>query len=151
MLNDQERLEALRLSGLLRKSGDERVMSIARSVRQVLDVDAAMVHVVSGTYQYRIGYDPGDLPHDPEPLSSSACSLVVLSRDTLAVSDTIDHPVVCDMPWAGAFRSYLSAPVFWADQVIGTVCCVGREPREWRPFEKLTIEAFARLTSAASQ
>lgn len=85
----------------------------------------------------------------PIPLHESGCKFVVDQGHTLAVPDTLDHPVLCSTAWAQFMRSYLGTPVEYGGQPIGSLCVLTAQPREWHRADELALEAVARLVSHA--
>ncbi len=83
-------------------------------------------------------------------LARSMCQHVVASGEPLVVGDTRGHPLLGDngaVIELGA-RAYLGVPLRSpAGHVLGAVCAVDVEPREWSPDDVATLVA----TAAAAQ
>lgn len=75
-----------------------------------------------------------DLPAREMPLSHGFCPHVVAQRSPLALDDILAYPRFAGNPVVDELgvRAYLGAPlVDDTNTVIGTVCVLDREPRQW--------------------
>lgn len=75
-----------------------------------------------------------DLPTREMPLSHGFCPHVVAQRSPLALDDILAYPRFAGNPVVDELgvRAYLGAPlVDDTNTVIGTVCVLDREPRQW--------------------
>lgn len=72
----------------------------------------------------------------------STCKYVVYGGETVAAADLKDHP-----EWSNAgklgFDSYLGAPWYYKDQIIGSFCLLDEDNREWTNNDRQLIEACA--------
>lgn len=147
IFNDPERLEALARSGLLDKNMHERIDHLTFAACRLLLADVAQINALDGTLQHTIsGYPPRDWPSGP--LENFGCREVLLSGKPLVVSDTVEHPVTCDMPWNKLMRGYLSVPVCYRnDRIIGAICVLTSQPRDWKSYEIQALFGVARLVA----
>lgn len=145
-LGDPARLEALRRSGLLKRTVAERLDHLVFAASRLLLADAAQLNVLDHHQQYTIlGYPPDDWPSFP--VEDSGCRKVVASGKPFAVDDAQQHEVTCNMPWTSKFRGYLGAPIIFDSQVIGSICVLTTEPRYWKVYEISALVGVARLAS----
>lgn len=145
-LDDPERLHALKLSGLLERPTQQRLEHLAFSACRLLLADACLINALDGEVQRTvIGYPPGEWPD--MPLEVTGCRQVVLSGRALIVKDAVEHPVTCQLPWAPTYRGYLGVPIWYDGQVIGSICVLSQEPREWRAYETTALEGVGRLAA----
>lgn len=149
-LDDPERLQALQASGLLRKEVAERLDHLTYSAAILLRSDAAQVNALDGTHQHHMSiYPPVEPMPCADPVEHAGCREIVMSETTLPVSDTRLHAIMCDMPWTTAWRGYLGTPVRYQGQVIGSLCVLTEEPRDWNQWDLRALEGVARLVGMA--
>ncbi|MES3033816.1 MAG: GAF domain-containing sensor histidine kinase [Gemmatimonadota bacterium] len=93
----------------------------------------------------------------PEPVASlrrmtgrSFCHYAIVNSAPLVINDTHQDPEYRAVPTVDSLgvRSYLGAPVTVDDQVVGSLCVVGFEPRDWTPTD---IETLVELGRSASR
>lgn len=144
VINDQERLRAVELSGLLRHEMGRRMVHICYTATALLDVDASQLNVITADQQIFVAEWPR-ARRDPVGLENSGCREVVAAQETLAVSNTIYHPVMCQMPWSATWGGYLGAPIRFHDQVLGSLCVLTHDPRDWKRTDIMALESLAKL------
>lgn len=148
-LRDPNRLAALERSGLLSRALDERLERLVTTAASVLNADASQLNVLTDTSQHRLSRWPPVTCTQVSPVSESGCRHVVEAGTTLVVPDTAEHPVLCVMPWARTWRSYLGTPIDYDSEPIGALCVLTRQPREWSRTDVMALEAVGRLVSHA--
>lgn len=143
-LDDPDRLQALQASGLLEKTITERLDHLAFAASRLLLADACQINALDDIHQRTVvGFPPGDWPVLPVELTG--CVEVVLSGKPFVVDDAVEHPVTCTQPWAETFRGYMGAPVTYGGEIIGSICVLTSEPRNWKAYEVSALEGVARL------
>ena len=144
------RLEALRQSGLLRKSASERLHHLAYTACSLLQADACQINALDDAMQRTVtGYPPNTEGWEDLPVELTGCQEVVLLGEPLVIPDVEQHPIMCRLPWAEHWQAYLGVPIRFDRQIIGSVCVLSREPREWRSYETTALEGIARLVCAS--
>ncbi|MGW6913820.1 GAF domain-containing protein [Kitasatospora sp. NPDC054939] len=152
---ESERTRRLRSLGLDEPIADEAFDRFAHLAASITRAPIAMVNFINDERQmFRGLYIPPtsagipvgngaswadrgiafDLPGREMPLSHGFCPHVVAQRSPLALDDILAHPRFASNPVVDelAVRAYLGAPlVDDTDTVIGTVCVLDREPRQW--------------------
>lgn len=142
---DPERLDALARSGLLEKTVVERLDSLAYAATRLLQTDAAQINALDDRFQRTVtGYPPGHWP-DSMALDITGCRRVVLLDEPLVIPNTDRDPETCGMPWTDSFRAYLGVPVRYAGKVVGSMCVLDAEPREWSTYDVRGLEGLANL------
>lgn len=131
----------------------DRVQYAAKTVCEMAvamldDVHIAMVDLVgtSVTIIAGVGWEPGDVP-----LESSYCPLVVGTAAPVQVDHSLYDERVSTNPATtdGRIRSYLGVPLETHDDfVIGALCVVGYEPREWSQRDRDTLTMLSRQLMA---
>lgn len=79
------------------------------------------------------------------PVEWSFCQYAVMDQKPLVIEESIDHPQVGDSPLIPEenLRSYAGVPLRTSrNQVVGTLCVIGHEPRKFGPEE---ISRLSRL------
>ncbi|MFJ6619109.1 GAF domain-containing protein [Kitasatospora sp. NPDC091335] len=152
---ESERTRRLRGLGLNDPSADEAFDRFAHLAASITRAPIAMVNFINDERQmFRGLYIPPnpvditaedgpswadrgiafDLPSREMPLSHGFCPHVVAQRSPLALDDILAYPRFAGNPVVDELgvRAYLGAPlVDSTSTVIGTVCVLDREPRQW--------------------
>lgn len=136
-------------------SFDAQVEELLEVVRDSLDVDYGTVsRIEDGDYVFEHVASDDDTVEagDVVPVDATNCEIVVESKEALAVED-----VARDLPGetgrAGytdwGINCYLGAPVYVDDEVHGTLCFYGREPRResFTEWETTLVEIAANWVS----
>jgi GAF domain-containing protein len=153
--DEVQRVEAVLQTGLT-NTPDAAMDRLASLVARLLGSPVGLVSLVDDHRQFF----PGQLGlPDPlsdvreTPLEQSLCRTVVTSGQLLQIDDTADHQ------WAlhGArtvlgVGSYLGAPlVDGENRVLGSMCAIGVEPRQWTADERQTLSDLAIAASSELQ
>jgi len=145
------RRTALDRLGAVRADADDVLQELTDDVRGIFGVDLVVVHLMLSDSLYFRAWS-GPLPQDfvesrEIRAEQSMCPNVVeteaplVVRD-LAASDRFKDHFVCAV---GGLRFYAGTPlVTFGGEVIGTLCLLGVEPREFGEGEMTTLSAFAR-------
>ncbi|MGV9266011.1 GAF domain-containing protein [Kitasatospora sp. NPDC003701] len=152
---ESERTRRLRSLGLNEPTVDEAFDRFAHLAASITRAPIAMVNFINDERQMFRGLfippnsveAPGeigpswadrgiafDLPTREMPLSHGFCPHVVAQRSPLALDDILAYPRFSGNPVVDELgvRAYLGAPlVDDTNTVIGTVCVLDREPRQW--------------------
>lgn len=129
----------------------------ARLVRRFLHVPTALVTIVEADRQIfpgASGLREPLLTTRQTPISHSYCQYVVADRRPLVVSDARHDPRLADNPAIVDFGAiaYAGWPVVDGDgSVVGSLCAVDTEPREWNDEEILVLKDLALACSAELQ
>ena len=139
-LDDPARLQAVADTGL-DASGEPVFDRIAGLVRSLLGVPVALVSLLDDSRQFFPGEAGLSEPWSATrqtPLSHAICQHVTVARDPLIVTDArrdkrcSDNPAVDELGIVG----YAGMPLTAADgTVLGALCAVDHEPREWTEAE----------------
>ncbi|ESP88081.1 hybrid sensor histidine kinase/response regulator [Candidatus Halobonum tyrrellensis] len=137
------------------RSFDEQVRALLELGRQQLGVDYGTLSRVRGDeYVFEVvdadggGIDEGDVV----PVSATNCEIAVERRETLAIGDVErDAPEETDRAGFSEWgiTCYLGAPVFDDEDVYGTFCFYGSEPRAegFSEWEVTLVELMSRWVS----
>lgn len=149
-LDSRARLAALERSGIRLIGVQEALQEACQAAAGLLRGDAAQVNVVTRYEQEFLAEWPRPRRwRKPVPLSNSGCREVVIAEHTLVIDDTHEHPVVCVMPWVQDWRGYIGAPIAYDTQVIGSLCVLTKEPRDWTDGDVAALEVLADKVSAS--
>ena len=122
-------------------------------VRRQLGVPVGLVSLVDDRRQFFPGQDGLGEPWAQvrqTPLSHSFCTLVVDSGEPLVVSDARTDPRVAGNPAVASLGvvAYLGVPLTDGEgQVLGSLCAIGTEARDW---DAADVEALVDLAAACS-
>ncbi len=127
-----------------------RLDVICETAATTLKAPIAQLNVLDEVFQSTVGRYPPDMRFDPLVLKDSACESVLLAAGPVVVPDAREHPLLCQRPpVAAGMRAYLGVPLVKEDQIVGTLCVVDFQPRNWRRYEVSTLEGLADLAWAA--
>ena len=131
-VNEAERLDELHSLGLLDSAPEERFDRITRLAQRLFNVPTALITLVDEDRQWfmsRVGLEATETPRD-----ISFCGHVILGDEIMMVSDPTkderfcDNPLVLDSP---EIRFYAGCPIVGPrGSKLGTLCLIGRDPRE---------------------
>ena len=151
VVTDPDRLAELRDTGLLDTGAEEPFDRITRLAEQMLRVDSARVTLVDRDRQYFTSRSDASR-QDPElhetPLSHSFCQYAVASGDRFVVGDARHHPQVRENPAIvdHGVVAYAGEPLGTASgHILGTLCVISKEPREWTEAELDLLGDLAHL------
>ncbi|MET7424386.1 GAF domain-containing protein [Dactylosporangium sp. NPDC005555] len=153
-VRDRDRLQAVVATGLS-SAPHRRFDMIAEQVRAKLRAPVALVVLVEADRQLFPG--AAGLPEQWQrsrqtPLTHSFCQYVVGTNDRLVVRDARCHPL---LHTNDAIRdlgvvAYAGAPLTSSDgQVLGALCVIDDQPRDWTSAELADLDALATDCSAA--
>ncbi|WP_424922082.1 GAF domain-containing SpoIIE family protein phosphatase [Streptomyces sp. wa53] len=151
-MGDLGRLEALRLAGLS-AAADPGMDRFARLVSRVLRVPVSLVSLLETDRQVfpgMVGLAEPWAARRETPLSHSFCQHVVLDGRPLILGDTRAHSRTCASLAIPDLQviAYAGMPLTDADgHVLGSLCAIDHEPREWTAGELQDLED---LTAACS-
>ncbi|MFG0294379.1 MAG: PAS domain S-box protein [Maioricimonas sp. JB045] len=149
-----DRLHALRECGFEDAASIDVFDRIARLATRLLQTPVALVSLVDDHRQFFVGATGLQEPwrsRRETPLTHSFCQHVVSAGQPLVVSDSQQHPRVCDNLAVSdlGVRSYLGVPIRTpGDVVIGSLCAIDVRPREWQQTELDALNELAMATSA---
>lgn len=142
--DEQQRLAALRRSGLLDSPGEERFDRLTRLARALFDVPIVLISLIDENRQWfksRQGLEVCETSRE-----ISFCGHAILDEPVFVVGDAsqdarfADNPLVTGAPH---IRFYAGAPLHFEGQRLGTLCLIDRRPRQ------LDAEQLARLRDLA--
>ena len=145
---------------VLSETHDPELEGIVREAAALMHAPIALVSLVLGRTQFfRAQYGlPGDLAVTRgTDRDVSFCQFVVRDNALFEVEDAAtDARVPQELVTRYGIRSYMGAPVRVDDQVIGSLCTIGVEPRQFVDSERdalgeLAARASRRLTSLARE
>jgi len=152
-LRDPARLAALRATGLLDVAGrDPAFNRLVRVAARTLNAPVAQVNLVTSEAQVPVAWHAPAPERWAEPvtLAYSYCQHVVALGRPLVVSDARVHPLLCDSRATieSGIVSYLAVPLrSTGGEVIGSVCVVDDEVREWSTEQVTVLEDVAALAA----
>jgi hypothetical protein len=136
-VQDPDRLDALRATGLLDSDAAPSFDRLARLAAHVLNAPVALVSLVDADRQFFkscLGLPEPWASERGSPLTHSFCQHAVASREPLLVDDARQHPLLRDNL---AIRdmgviAYAGVPLIDPDgHALGTLCVIDSQPRHW--------------------
>ena len=138
--NEAQRMAALRATGLLFTSPEERFDRITRLASQLLGTPIALVSLVADQCQWFKSVQGLDATETPREISF--CGHAILDEKTFVVEDALldrrffDNPLVTSGP---KIRFYAGQPLHTADgSRVGTLCIIDPSPRQFN-IEQLKL------------
>ncbi|XOV86682.1 MAG: GGDEF domain-containing protein [Pseudomonadota bacterium] len=145
--NEAQRLDALRLLGLLDTPPEERFDRFTRLARRVFQVPIAAISLVDEHRQWfksKLGLDTAETPRD-----SSFCAHAILEDQGLIIPDVaaderfVDNPLVRGEP---NVRFYAGFPIrLHNGLLVGTLCLMDSVPRTFTENDLQLLVDLARM------
>ncbi len=157
VLRDPERVAALRQTALLDTPPDEAFDRLARLAARLLSAPVALVSLVDEDRQFFkscIGLGEPWSTLRETPLSHSFCQHAVAARAPFVVEDARTHPLVSDNLAIGDLGvvAYAGIPLMGSEgHVIGTLCVIDDEPRQWTASDVSTLVDLAAAVVTESE
>lgn len=154
-LSNAHRLAALHKTGLLDSPPEQAYDRVTALIRQLLDVDVALVSLVDKDRQFFKSSDGLPSPwreRRETPLSHSFCQYVVTSGSPLSVEDAAHDKLVCTNSAVTELgvASYLGVPIHSSEgEVLGSLCAIRTRPSQWTPADQSALQAFAKIVEDA--
>lgn len=149
-LDDPDRLAELRATGLLDSPPEEPFDRITRLAERLLDVPVAMITLVDRDRQFfksHVGLQGEWEAARESPLTHSFCQYAVMSRAAVVVDDAREAALVRSNPAVEqGVIAYAGEPLETSKgHVLGTLCVISNEPRQWQPDELQLLSELAAL------
>lgn len=150
-IENPDRLAALDETGLLDIEPQAHFDRLTQLVAQLLKCKVALISLVDTDRQFflsQCGLGEPYASNRETPLSHSFCQYVVTSRAPLIIVDARTDPLVATN---GAVvdlgvTAYLGFPIMTRDgQVLGSLCAIETEPRQWTSDDLDLVAKFARI------
>lgn len=145
--NEAERLERLRLYGILDTPAEEAFDRIARLASELLGTPIALVSLVDEGRQWfkaKIGLDATETSRDV-----AFCAHAILGTDVYVVNDASKHQNFHDNPLVTGgpkIRFYAGAPITTTDGLsLGTVCAIDSKPLNPTPRQLALLKDLSAL------
>jgi GAF domain-containing protein len=148
-VQDGDRLEALRATGLMDSDVSPSFDRLARLAAHVLRAPVALVSLVDADRQFFkscLGLPEPWASRRESPLSHSFCQHAIASREPLIVDDAREHEWLRDNL---AIRdmgviAYAGIPLIDADgHALGTLCVIDSQPRHWTTHQVQLLSDLA--------
>lgn len=136
-LDDAERLEALRRTGLLDGDPDPTLDRLTRLASRILQAPVSLVTLIDEDRQFfasQVGASEPWASRRESPLSYSLCKHVVAERDAMVIPDATKDERVCENDAVSELgvRAYVGVPLVTAEgHAIGSFCVMDGRPRDW--------------------
>lgn len=150
-LDDPERLAALEASGLAGEVDLDALERISRLVARLLRVPTALVNLVGADQQRTVAGTSSIDRWPPEGVASldrSFCHHVVTGGEAFVVTDArADDRVVTNLGVTeGGVVAYYGVPLRApGGHVLGALCAVDEQPREWTPADYQAMDDLGRI------
>ncbi len=142
--NEEQRLAALGVLGMLYSPSEERFDRITRLARKVFDVPIALVSLVAEDCQWFKSAQ--GLTADQTSREISFCGHAILMDEAMVVPDALtderfaDNPLVTGPPF---LRFYAGHPVEYQGKKLGTLCLIDHAPRTFSADEREDLRSMA--------
>lgn len=155
-LSKVRRLAILRALALLDTPREPHFDNLTVAAARALNAPIALVTLIEPNRQwFKSAYGlPMPLSETRQTaLSFSLCQYVVMDRKPLVVGDLRRDPrlrtnlAVTEL----GFTSYLGAPLIVQGEVVGALCVIDRQPRDWTSADIETVISLSNVTTALAQ
>ncbi|HEX2779721.1 MAG TPA: ATP-binding protein, partial [Gemmatimonadaceae bacterium] len=151
VLDDPQRLEALRRAALLDTPAEAAFDRLTTLASRILGVPVSLVSLVDSDRQFfksQVGLPEPWASLRETPLTHSFCQHVVRDASPLVVSDARDNPLVRDnlaVRDLGVI-AYAGIPLVTSDgQTLGSFCAIDSKPRRWTEDELSILRELTAL------
>lgn len=146
--NDCERLEALHRYRITDTPSEESFDNIAKLATQIFNVPIALISLVDAEHVFfKANIGMGNSTRANR--GKSLCALAVLDTEITVFEDALKEPCLMANPNViGDFglRFYAGAPLITHDNyLIGTLCIIDKNPREFSQEQRKILEGLAKL------
>jgi signal transduction histidine kinase/PAS domain-containing protein len=151
LLEDPRRLDALRRTGLLDTPCEDSFDRVTHLAAMVLRTPMALTSLVDDQREFcksSVGLPEPYATTCHIPLSHSFCQHVVRTGAPLIVADARVHPLLHSNPAVTEFKAiaYLGVPLTSSEgDVLGSLCVIGSDPREWSDADLKLLGDLGRL------
>ena len=149
-VNEQERLQALRLLAILDTAPDERFERLTRMAKRLFDAPIALVSLVDEDRQWFKSCNGLSIFETARDISF--CGHAILRGDVLVIPDTLadarfdDNPLVTGPPH---IRFYAGCPLRTSNGAcIGTLCVIDTRPRDFGRDEIAGLRDLAAMAES---
>lgn len=150
-LDSEERLSAIARLEILDQPIERNFKMLVELANSLLDTRVTLISIVTDDRQFFVSSDGLGEPWSSRretPLSHSFCQHVVTLDSPLIVSDSRNHPLVCENLAITDLNvsSYLGFPLRTEDDlVLGSFCVIDTSPRKWCNDELVAVKKLAEL------
>ena len=153
-LHDRERLDALRRTGLLDNGSDPTLDRLTDMARKVVAAPVALITFIDADRQVFVS-SPGLAEpwasRGETPLSHAVCTHAITHREPLVLNDVRRNEELGDSPAVTELEviAYLGIPLITdGGHVLGALCAIDHEPREWSAEQVELVETLAQAVVA---
>lgn len=144
---ETDRLAALQRFDVLDSPREEPFDRVTRLIRSIFGVGTGIVSLIDGHRQWYKAADGSN--RNEVALEETFCRFPLMSGETLVVPDATRDPRFADNPnvTSGGVGFYAGVPLRTADgHVIGTICAIDPQPRDFSEREVKILEDLALIT-----
>jgi phosphoserine phosphatase RsbU/P len=145
----KSRLDAVRRSELAQTDREPFFDELTKTVAQLLRAPYALISIMEETHSFWKSTYGLPLSMRSENVSDSFCQYVVECRAELLTDDVRNHPVTRLNPTieSKGVRGWAGCPVELDGEVLGTLCVIDSEVREWTLDDRNVLRALAAMAS----
>lgn len=152
-LANPKRLAAVRETDLLDSPSEESFDRLTRLAAKLTGVPASFIALLDTDRDfYKSAFCVGAPPNAPrEVRGRTFCQHALAAGETLVIADATQSPVFSEVPTVKSLgvRAYAGIPIKSAEgDVLGTLCAVDFEPKQWMPWQ---IEVLVELAHSAER
>lgn len=151
LIPKNNRIDAIRRSGLLDRAGSEQFGHLTEHVRTSLEVPVAIISIVDRHRQVFAGHCGLPEPWASQgetPLTHSFCQHVVEDNAPLVVRNANAHELVMDNHAIGDLGvvAYLGVPISLpTGELVGALAAIDTKPRDWTERDRRSLESLAKV------
>ncbi len=146
--NDKERILAVKRYQILDTPPEHAFDNVARLATQIFKVPVSLISLVDADkvfFKANIGMGNARVVSR----SDSICSLAILDKEITLFGNAAEEPCLMANPnVSGSFglKFYAGAPLITSDgYMIGTLCIIDKEPRQFTEHEKTILQGLAEI------
>ena len=148
-LADPARLDAVRSSGMVDTDREPAFDELTKAAAQVMRAPFALISIMDDSRSFWKSTYGLPASMRGEFVGDSFCQYVVEHQLDLLTADVRVHPLTCVNPTieAKGVRAWAGTAIEFNGEILGTLCVIDSEVREWTVEDRRVLRALAAIAS----
>ncbi len=148
-LADPARLDAVHSSGMVDTEREPAFDELTKAAAQMMRAPYALISIMDDSRSFWKSTYGLPASMRGESVGDSFCQYVVEQRHDLLTADVRDHPMTCVNPTieAKGVRAWAGTAIEFNGEILGTLCVVDSEVREWTDEDRRVLRTLAAIAS----
>ena len=148
-LADQGRLDAVRNSAMVDTEREPTFDELTKAAAQMMRAPYALISIMDDSRSFWKSTHGLPSSMRDELVGDSFCQYVVEHQRDLLTADVRTHPLTCTNPTieAKGVRAWAGTPIEFNGEILGTLCVIDSEVREWTLDDRRVLRQLAAIAS----